>query len=375
MRDLKSSDLTKVMNIGYSVNECQNYTELRNEALCMVQDTLSAESSVYLRINKSLQGPLFSDGVAHGHSERHVLKWCERYQPQDPFVDHYMRQHKNRNRQVVVSDRVVNEKEYIASRFYQEFLEPMSIYHVMLVGLTSGSKPLGILGFHRPRSAPAFSDREVAMARMIAPYFSAANVRTSALAKVDERDWIINCLAEDNLNQNILVLDQHLEPVFVSQSSYELLGDANRQLAPWFKSKLSLPQELVQHCLQFKRALGAAKPEQNSVKFQMKIGPTRKAVNVVLRSMACGENELRIMVCFEKENEKKLPYERLEKHGLTPRQIDIAQLVGVGLTNSNIAEKLCISTRTVENHLRSIFEKAGVNNRTSLVYRLALDAH
>jgi len=375
MRDLKSSDLKRVMNVGYTVNECKDHAALRNEALCMVQKTLSADSSVYLRVNRNSRGPRFSDGIAHGHSESHVLEWCRRYQPQDPFVDCYMRQHKNRNRQVVVSDRVVSEREYLASRFYREFLEPMSIYHVLLIGLTSVSGPLGVLGFHRPRNAPAFSDGEIAMAQMIAPYFSAANLRTAALEKVDERDAIINCLAQDSLNQSILVLDHNLEPIFVSQSCYELLGDANRQLAPWLKTSLSLPRELLQHCMRFKSAHGLDNPEHSPIKFQMLIGAKHRPVNVILRAMTGNDNALRFMVCFENEKTQKLPYERLEKHGLTPRQIDIAQLVGVGLTNSDIAGKLCISTRTVENHLRSIFEKAGVNNRTSLVYRLALEVH
>lgn len=375
MRDLKSKDLNQVLNVGYKVNECRDHVELRNEALCMVQQVLSANSSVYLRVNKNHQGPRFSGGIAHGHPESEMLKWCHRYQPQDPFAGCYLRQYKDQNRQVIVSDRVVNEREYLASRFYQEFLEPMSIYHVLVIGLTSRTGPLGILGFHRPRNAPAFSDREVDMARMIAPYFSAASARTGALEKVDERDWIINCLAENNLNQNLLVLDQNLDPIFVSQSSYELLGEANSQLATMDKTKLPLPRELRQHCLQLKRKYTSDNPELNTIKFRMHTGPEGQPVNVSARAMTWNENNLRIMVCFEKENAQKLSAEQLEKHGLTPRQIDIVQLVGVGLTNSSIAEKLCISTRTVENHLRSIFEKAGVNNRTSLVYRLALDVH
>jgi predicted ATPase/DNA-binding CsgD family transcriptional regulator len=51
--------------------------------------------------------------------------------------------------------------------------------------------------------------------------------------------------------------------------------------------------------------------------------------------------------------------------GLTTREIEVLQLVSLGLTDAQIAEKLVISPRTVEAHVRSILNKLGVNSRTS----------
>ena len=63
--------------------------------------------------------------------------------------------------------------------------------------------------------------------------------------------------------------------------------------------------------------------------------------------------------------------DQLERFGLTRRQIDIVHLVSLGMTNPEIARRLCISVRTVQNHLRTIFMKVDVHNRTSLVSKLA----
>ena len=59
---------------------------------------------------------------------------------------------------------------------------------------------------------------------------------------------------------------------------------------------------------------------------------------------------------------------------LTPREREIAALVARGKNNRAIAGDLCVSLRTVENHLYSIFSKLAVANRTELalaVYRSA----
>jgi predicted ATPase/DNA-binding CsgD family transcriptional regulator len=54
--------------------------------------------------------------------------------------------------------------------------------------------------------------------------------------------------------------------------------------------------------------------------------------------------------------------------GLTDREIDVLRLVADGLSNAEIAERLVLSQRTVHAHLRSIFDKLGVNTRTAAVH-------
>ncbi len=54
--------------------------------------------------------------------------------------------------------------------------------------------------------------------------------------------------------------------------------------------------------------------------------------------------------------------------GLTRRQREIVRLVAEGLSNADIAARLVVSQRTVEAHLRSIFEKLGVVTRMAAVH-------
>jgi DNA-binding NarL/FixJ family response regulator len=70
---------------------------------------------------------------------------------------------------------------------------------------------------------------------------------------------------------------------------------------------------------------------------------------------------LRLGVAKSAAPVKKKPFE------LTPREWQVARLVGSGSTNRQTAETLFVSERTVEVHLGNIFGKLGVSSRAQLV--------
>ena len=63
---------------------------------------------------------------------------------------------------------------------------------------------------------------------------------------------------------------------------------------------------------------------------------------------------------------------------LSPREMEIMELISQSMTNEEIADKLFISSKTVKTHLRNIFVKAEIRNRVeaALLYtRHALISH
>jgi DNA-binding CsgD family transcriptional regulator len=59
--------------------------------------------------------------------------------------------------------------------------------------------------------------------------------------------------------------------------------------------------------------------------------------------------------------------EKLEKLEITPRELEILELIAKGMSNREIAEKLFVSENTVKTHSSRVFDKLGAKRRTQAV--------
>jgi DNA-binding CsgD family transcriptional regulator len=55
--------------------------------------------------------------------------------------------------------------------------------------------------------------------------------------------------------------------------------------------------------------------------------------------------------------------------GLTERQVEVAHLLSQGLSNGEIAQRLVVSVRTVDNHVAAVLDKLGARNRRDVAAR------
>ena len=81
-----------------------------------------------------------------------------------------------------------------------------------------------------------------------------------------------------------------------------------------------------------------------------------------VRSTAKGDQAMSPMVRDRLQTRDRTP-----RSSLTPRELEVLQLVAGGASNREIGQQLMLSEATVKSHLVHIYDKLGVRSRTSAV--------
>ena len=91
---------------------------------------------------------------------------------------------------------------------------------------------------------------------------------------------------------------------------------------------------------------------------------------VQVKKISQHNSEPFILLCINPNNQDMVSENLHKKFGISTREMDIINLLFKGKKNSEIGKELFISEYTVENHLRSIYRKIKVRNRTALVSKI-----
>jgi len=83
---------------------------------------------------------------------------------------------------------------------------------------------------------------------------------------------------------------------------------------------------------------------------------TRRTETVVVREVM-----VEAPVSFVRDESK------LQSLGITPRELEILQLIAAGLSNREIAARVYVSENTVKTHSSRVFDKLGARRRTQAV--------
>ncbi|MEZ4586744.1 MAG: response regulator transcription factor [Gemmatimonadales bacterium] len=87
---------------------------------------------------------------------------------------------------------------------------------------------------------------------------------------------------------------------------------------------------------------------------------TRRRREVVVREVAVPV-PVPVPASFERDDE------RVAALGITPRELEILELIAEGLSNREIAERVHVSENTVKTHSSRLFDKLGARRRTQAV--------
>ena len=59
--------------------------------------------------------------------------------------------------------------------------------------------------------------------------------------------------------------------------------------------------------------------------------------------------------------------QKIDELGLSKRELEVLQLMAIGLSNQEVADKLFVSLNTIKTHISRLFDKLGVKRRTQAI--------
>lgn len=246
------------------------------------------------------------------------------------------------------------------SKYYKDFYEKRGEFNMVSLGIERENKIIGVLTFIKSKEEGDFSKEDVKHLEHI------RNLVSNELRKVLVYEKLIlenHTIKEGNKYFPVskVVLDQDYNVKYYNEeakkSIYELTGTDPHGFKYFFINYLI--------------AKGYVKGNKKEV--TINFGQYIIVVSEGLLAHSHGKDvEYYTNVFFIKKpvQEPILPEKELEKMNLTPREREVLELIGEGLSNEDIAEKLVLSPLTVKTHVHRIYSKCEVNSRVELMHLL-----
>lgn len=370
--NLNEKTIHEILLTAQQISYIENLEHFRKELLFLLKKLLSFEKGNFYSIagcsNTNIPFSLNS-GNSDGLSGRFLRLFSQYYHQLDPFMD--LMRRTNLPPSVVTFEQIIPFDELIKTEYYIDFLEPQSIHDQMGISLVSGNRLLGVIALFRSNCSPGFSSIDRAIAEMIAPFITSALDRVSAKQKNQVLEQTFLSLLVDRPCQGAIVLDKSLTPVFSSENLHSLVSSLNRKVNPDRPLKSNLPKKLRVVCADV--LSGPMSSNENNDKYHRVELSTdkKKGKNVVqVKKIYLNNGEPFILLSINPDGQNTATSNLLKKMGISAREMDIINHLFNGKRNSEIGKELFISEHTVENHLRSIYRKMQVRNRTALVSKI-----
>ncbi len=245
------------------------------------------------------------------------------------------------------------------SRRYREILAPGGIGDELRAALLTGACCWGFLCLHRDRSRPPFTPAEAAYLARLTPHF-ALGLRTALLLGSTTEQQVPD-------EPGLLLLAEDLSVVAITPAAERWLAEVGE--ADWPR-KQALPYAIYTVVARM-LALEQGKETQLSLPPRARLRTASGHWLVLHASRLSGSStQGQIVVIVEVARPVEVAPLIVQAYDLSKRESEIMQSVLRGHSTAEIAGTFHISSNTVQDHLKAIFEKVGVRSRRELVGQL-----
>jgi DNA-binding CsgD family transcriptional regulator len=241
---------------------------------------------------------------------------------------------------------------------YRDIIVPMGFEHELRLALVRGSTCWGGLALLRTAEAPDFSDGDArALTGLLDPLTEGLQIGI-----------VLGAVTTDEVTDGpgLLLLDGDARIAATTPAAERWLDELGRDTA------LGGVPEVVR-CVASAAAQLGDEAASNAAAPRARLR-TPSGIWLVVHASRFREREGGIAVIIEEAKPSEIAPIVIEAYGLSEREGEITRLVLQGLSTKEIAGELHLSPYTIQDHLKSIFEKFAVRSRRELVARL-FDRH
>jgi DNA-binding CsgD family transcriptional regulator len=249
--------------------------------------------------------------------------------------------------------------ELSRSRRYREILAPNGIGDELRAALLTGACCWGFLCVHRDRSSPHFTAAEAAYLARLTPHF-AEGLRTALLLSSTTGPAVPD-------EPGLLLLAPDLSVVAITPAASRWLAEVAE--ADWPR-KLALPYAISAVVARM-LALEQEQETQPDLVPRTRLRTASGHWLVLHASRLSGSStQGQIAVIVEVARPVEIAPLIAQAYDLSGRESEIMQSVLRGWSTVEMTDTFHISSHTVQDHLKAIFEKVGVRSRRELVGQL-----
>lgn len=259
------------------------------------------------------------------------------------------------NRQSVGVLSASTKNELHRSPRYRNMLVPMSMGDELRAVFVADGACWGTLCLHREQAATGFTAEEAAYLLQLTPHI------TDGLRKSLLLDATPSGRAPDE--PGVLILTDDFDVVAATPAAEYWLGEL-AETEP--RDSYALPI-MVRSVATGLKAIESGLRVNAAPKMRFR---TRSGQWLVLYASRFSGDSAHISIIFETAKPIEIAPLMMQAYQLTKRESRLTQCVLLGWSTAEIAANLHISTNTVQDHLKAIFEKVDVSSRGELAARI-----
>ncbi len=351
LRKFSVNELRAALSIILDLQEATDQNQALEVFFHHLHKQLSWSSCTFFGLDPLITEPVPSSHYAMNieNPDAVIDNYAQHFYAIDPLL--VLELPENRNR-VLRTEDVVSPQEYRHTEYYTDFSKPLHIETSMACCACIANKPLFGISLHLDKPDKFFTDRQRDLFEMLIPSLARTihalefqRVNITEAQPNEPATWMLNAKGEIlQINNSAKLfteknhlLDANPFPAEVTHLVHNISSHDTPIMVPMVKQilyPLSNPQirfTIIAHAVQEKH-----------------------------------DSDIHFTLLAEDLNDHEALNTRVAALKLTGREREIAILVAKGYAYRDIAERLGIKEQTVRDHLRSIFRKSAVNNRSAL---------